>query len=42
MKFEMGYVGIYFGQALSPVIPALLGGMFYYRWKWRRSIKYIP
>lgn len=33
--FTMGYMGLYVGQALSPVLPAFFGALFYARGRWR-------
>lgn len=35
---DMGYSGIYVGQALSPLIPAFVGLVFYHRGKWMNGM----
>ena len=38
--FGMGYMGLYVGQALSPLLPAVFGAFFYARGRWweRRGV----
>lgn len=33
----MGFPGIYFGQALSPILPTLVGFLYFKRGRWKRS-----
>ena len=35
----MGYMGIYAGQAVSPLIPAVCGWVFYRRETWRNAVE---
>lgn len=32
--FQLGYMGVYIGQALSPILPATVGIIFFARKKW--------
>ena len=31
----MGHTGVYLGQALSALVPAVIGLLFFYRGKWK-------
>ncbi len=35
---EMGYTGVYLGQALSALIPAVVGVVFFYRENWKKPV----
>ena len=35
--FSMGFSGVYYGQALSPVLPAIVGLLYFKSKKWERK-----
>lgn len=36
--FHYGFTGVYIGQALSPILPAIVGAIYFYRKGWRHSL----
>lgn len=36
-SLNMGFIGIYYGQALSPILPAIVGLLYFINRKWERK-----
>ncbi|MCC0679281.1 hypothetical protein IC218_03290 [Clostridioides sp. ES-S-0005-03] len=38
---EYGFIGVYFAQSLSPILPAIIGLIYFYKRKWKGITEHV-